>query len=108
MSTEMTNDFVEIDLPGLSDHCVETEIKRLYNRRMGEYFRQKGECEGLLKIIAVLTAALKHLDFSQLRSAHPALSGKTKSRVVLLAKNHFLCFCVDGRKIYETRVSIET
>lgn len=67
----------------LSRHCIETEIKRLYNRSVAHYFKSKNNNQGLEIRIDVLKNALERLDFSFLRSHYPILSGGIERDVFL-------------------------
>ena len=71
----------------LSRHCIETEIRRLYNRSVSLYIRLKKEDPVLAADIELLKAALEGLDFPGLRSGHGELAGKQGSRVVELVAN---------------------
>jgi len=74
----------------LKKHCVETELKRLYNRSLSEYFKPGCNREQLEKIIAVLKTVLGNSNFSHLRSTYPELSGKSEANIVLTTdgQNH--------------------
>lgn len=59
----------------LSKHCIQTEIKRLYNRSVSRYFKLEREDPQLAATIELLKAALEGLDFSRLRSDYSELAG---------------------------------
>jgi hypothetical protein len=59
----------------LSKHCIQTEIRRLYNRCVSRYFKLEKEDPELASDIELLKAALETLDFPGLRSEHKALAG---------------------------------
>ena len=67
----------------LRRHCIETEIKRLYNRKVSRYFKQAEDREQLEAEIELLKTALETFDFGRLRSEHPPLAGKCDCSVVL-------------------------
>jgi len=69
----------------LSEHCIQTEIKRRYNRSISRYFKLEKEDPQLEADIEVLKTALENLDFPHLRSAHAALAGGQGDPVVELA-----------------------
>ena len=71
---------VQLDL---SRHCVETEIKKLYNFALGAYFRPGADKPGLEARIGLLTLALEGFDFQALRGRYPALCGGSSQPVVL-------------------------
>ncbi len=73
----------------LSRHCVETEMKRLYNKSISEYFKAESEDEkkGLEDRIELLQKGLESFDFNRLRSRHPELSGEKEAEVQLFAES---------------------
>ncbi len=68
----------------LSRHCIETEIRRLYNRSVSLYFRLKRKDPQLEADIELLKAALEGFDFRRLRSGYGELAGGQDNRVVEL------------------------
>ena len=72
----------------LENHCIETEIRRQYNRCISLYFKPNADKVELEKKIEVLTRALDTLDFPTLRSMFPELAGGFKGEVA---------YRVDGR-----------
>jgi hypothetical protein len=71
---------IEVDL---GNHCIETAIKRSYNRILSRFLRGRKADPRSEAELALLEAALVHFDFSSLRTAHKALAGKSGSRIVL-------------------------
>ena len=71
---------IELDL---SKHCIATEVKRLHNRRITDYFKKRGTLSLLEDEIALLTRALEDLDLPALRGVNPLLAGGEPVRVVL-------------------------
>jgi hypothetical protein len=67
----------------LRKHCVETEIKRRYNRALSQYFKSGGRRQELEDQIEVLQRALETFDFNALRSTYPALAGRSEDSVRL-------------------------
>lgn len=67
----------------LSKHCIETELKTLYNKFVSDYFKNKGVREEVEAAVDTLAYALKTLDFKVLRSSYPALAGHTDASVTL-------------------------
>jgi len=67
----------------LSRHCIETEIKRLYNRKVGRYFKNDNHKQALENQIETLKNALEQLDFRYLRSRHPMLAGSNEKNIFL-------------------------
>ena len=67
----------------LSRHCIETEIKRLYNKSVSLYFKGRNSQQALEIRIDLLKNALERLDFAFLRSRHPILAGSGEGDVFL-------------------------
>ncbi|MCG6909538.1 MAG: hypothetical protein LJE94_05375 [Deltaproteobacteria bacterium] len=67
----------------LSRHCVETEIKRLYNRNVSRYFKNRLGRQDIEIQIDLLKQALEQLDFPNLRSRHPILAGNVEGDIFL-------------------------
>ncbi len=67
----------------LKKHCVETELKRLYNRSLSQYFKSGSNQEQIEKIIDVIKTVLKNSNLSNLRSTYPELAGKSEANIVL-------------------------
>ena len=85
----------------LSKHCIQTEIKRLYNRNVSRYFKLKEEDLQLATELELLKAALENLDFPHLRSAHPVLAGGREDSVIELSivDDGRISVRVDGREV---------
>lgn len=85
----------------LTRHCIETEIRRLYNRSVSLYIRLKKEDPLLETDIELLKAALESLDFHGLRSGYSTLAGKQDNSVVELAANDDggVIVRIDGRAV---------
>ena len=71
---------IELDL---GRHCIATEVKRLHNRCISDYFKKRGEMVALEAKIALLTQALDELDLPALRGVYPPLAGGDAVAVVL-------------------------
>jgi hypothetical protein len=88
----------EMELPlDLKTHCIETEIKRLHEQAVRQYFKPDADKAVLEETIDFAQKALERIDFRRLRSRYPALSGHTDARVVLVmdTQGQFL-FRIDG------------
>ena len=79
----------------LSRHCIETEIKRIYNRKVAKYFKDDTPKQALENQIETLKNALEQLDFPYLRSHYPMLAGNGE-------KNIFLDVDTDGNLLIIT------
>ncbi len=67
----------------LKKHCVETELKRLYNRSLSQYFKSGSNQKQIEKIIDVIKTVLENSNISNLRSKYPELSGNSEADIVL-------------------------
>jgi hypothetical protein len=92
--TNDTNTPIKLDL---TRHCIETEIRRCYNRAVSDYFKEKGARPELEPRIDMLQTALETWDFQGLRRRHPALAGRSGAEVALARGNDgALILAVDG------------
>jgi len=84
----------------LSRHCIETEIKKQYNKAVSAYFKAgMDKKRDLESTIEVFSRALETLNFSQLRTQHPPLAGGTDRNVILTCEDEDLTIAIDGEKI---------
>ena len=84
----------------LSRHCIETEVKRRFNRTLSGYLKAKGNRAELEKELVLLQTALAEFDFSYLRTSHKDLAGNSAVRVELIDNGGDLpVLTVDGRPI---------
>jgi hypothetical protein len=68
----------------LSRRCIQTEIKRQYERSLAACLRSPAGAEALAETVETLRSALETLDFPKLRAAHTALAGGRSDRVELV------------------------
>lgn len=74
---------VEIEIKlDLRDHCIETEIKKLYNHGVAKALK-KGLTDKREREIEGLKTALETFDFSKLRSHHRQLAGGVNQWAIL-------------------------
>ncbi|MBW2592634.1 MAG: hypothetical protein JRE58_06490 [Deltaproteobacteria bacterium] len=59
----------------LRHHCIETAIRKLYNKSISQYFKTSADKEKLEKQIDILKTALEKCDFTYLRRTHSELAG---------------------------------
>ncbi len=65
----------------LQNHCLETGVKRAYEKLIGAYFkhgRSPDERAALEKKIDALKTMIERVDFGRMRSRHPELNGEEK------------------------------
>ncbi|MGB9498237.1 MAG: hypothetical protein ACKVE4_00485 [Dissulfuribacterales bacterium] len=89
----------------LNKHCIQTEIKRQYNKLISEYFKSDpSENRDMIGAkIDLLQHALEDLDFGRLRSTYPELNGGESDDIVLLSRvDKQLIIQINGRAIDET------
>lgn len=68
-------------LLNLKNHCIEIELKRIYNSTISSYF--KNPSMELEKQIEILEYLLTHLDFPFLRTKYRVLAGGTSAKIWL-------------------------
>jgi len=89
----------------LKKHCIQTEIKRQYNKLISEYFKSDpAENKIMMEAkIDLFQHALENLDFGRLRSSYPELSGGHSDNIALSAgSDKQLTILINGRPIDET------
>ena len=93
-------DMPEIDLD-LSKHCIETAVKRAYNRLLSQYFQRGGAEAALEGKLALLQGALARFDFPALRATHRKLQAGSRARVTLRGQDGggVPVLSVDGRPV---------
>ena len=67
----------------LKKHCVETELKRLYNRSLSQYFKPGSNQKQIEKILDVIKTVLENSNISNLRSKYTELSGNSEADILL-------------------------
>ncbi len=84
----------------LKKHCVETELKRLYNRNLSQYFKPGCNQKQIEKIIDVIKTVLEHSNISKLRSRYPDLSGNSEADIVLTTdRKDLVVILINGLEI---------
>ncbi|OQY04146.1 MAG: hypothetical protein B6I22_10005 [Desulfobacteraceae bacterium 4572_123] len=64
-------------------HCIETAVKKLYNKSISQYFKTGGDKEKLEKKIDILKNLLEKCDFTYLRRTHSELAGHCRANVAI-------------------------
>jgi hypothetical protein len=97
---EMIINPIKLDL---SVHCIETEVKRVYNKLLSKVFKEKEGREGREGIenqIEILKHSLENLDFPKLRTTYPELAGGSSSQVLIFGdKKGPLVIQINGKAI---------
>lgn len=83
----------------LSGHCIETELKRLYNRALAACLRPGGDKSVAENTVELTRQALTRYDFGLLRSRYLPLAGHTAAKVTLSAKQGEPVLLIDGRPV---------
>ncbi len=68
----------------LARRCIQTEIKRQYERSLAACLRSAASADALAATVETLRIALETLDFPKLRAAHAALAGGRSDTVELV------------------------
>lgn len=89
----------------LNKHCIQTEIKRQYNKLISEYFKS-GQTENKDMIeakIDLFQHALENFDFGRLRSRFPELNGGGNDDIAISrGPENQLTILINNRPIDET------
>ena len=84
----------------LSRHCIQSEIRRLYERTLSAYFDPVADKPLLEQRLELLQTAMNTLDFSRLRSQYPPLAGGFGQRIELTHDGHRgVAVHIDGQKV---------
>lgn len=84
----------------LTKHCVETELRRVYNRSLSLYFKPGSKKERIEKIITVLKTVLENSDLNNLRNTYPELAGKSEANIILTTdRRDQVVILINGLKI---------
>ena len=84
----------------LRKHCIETAIRKRYERCISAYFKTKGGHRPIEQDIELLRLALETLDFPALRAKHSVLAGASSHHVQLsLDHERRLEIRIDGRPL---------
>lgn len=84
----------------LDNHCVETEIRRIYNARVGECLKNGRFSVDDGQIIEVLKTVLETMDFPRLRSACRELAGGSgRDTMLVLGGDRRLWIEVNNKRI---------
>jgi hypothetical protein len=89
----------------LKNHCIQTEIKRQYNKMISEYFNAgpSDKKDMIENKIDLLKHALEDLDFEWLRSSYPQLRGNNGDDIILSAgPDKQLTILINNRPINAT------
>ena len=89
---------MEIQLD-LSKHCIETEIKRVYNQAIFVYFKTAKNRSRTTHIITLAKEALETFNFRRLRNEYPDLSGHSAAEIVLTRINGSVQILINGRRV---------
>ncbi len=96
----------------LSRHCIETEIKKMHDRAIYQYFKRdkehgfktKQEKKTLENRIELLEQALKTFDFGFLRSNFVTLAGNNNDDIILSRENNQFVIFINGIRQYQCAI----
>ena len=84
----------------LTNHCIQTEVKRRHEAAISRYFKGRGNREAIEAELVLLEKALAAFDFTLLRSRWPVMSGGDDRPVFLVDDDSGRpCLQFDGRSI---------
>ena len=102
----------------LTKHCIHTEIKRLYNKTVSDYFIKKDADKNELEDkIELFKNALESFDFGKLRITCPELAGGGECDVcleaglneqIIIKVNEISITGAYGSRIISSRVSLRS
>lgn len=96
---------MEIQLD-LSTHCIETELRKHYNKAVSEYFKAGWEEKRPLEsVIDMISHALETFDFAKLRARYSALAGGTHHKIIISRKDKNVLITIDDKTINPLDVS---
>jgi len=98
MACIMKPDIIQLDL---SKHCIETELKRLYNQIFNRLIHAAEPEPGLEKRFKNIVTVLEKLDFQTLRGRYPELAGCRKNINIelIIAGESDIALRINGEKI---------
>ena len=67
----------------LTNHCIQTEVKRRHEAAISRYFKSGGNKDAIEAELVLLEKALAAFDFARLRSRWPELSGGERQRIAI-------------------------
>ncbi|WP_319521874.1 hypothetical protein [uncultured Desulfosarcina sp.] len=84
----------------LTNHCIQTEVKRRHEAAISRYFKGGGDTEAIEAELVLLEKALTAFDFARLRSRWPVLAGGGDRPVFLVCDGSDRpCLQFDDRSI---------
>ena len=89
----------------LNKSCIQTTIKRKYNRLISNYFKLKSSenTEIIESEISLLKEALENLDFAWLRATYPELRGGGTDEInIATGVDDKITISINGRVIHAT------
>ncbi|MBL0716775.1 MAG: hypothetical protein JJV89_01890 [Desulfosarcina sp.] len=83
----------------LGKHCIETEIKKLHDQSIFQYFKSNENREKIEKRLDILEMALERLNCSKLRSTYTELAGHNSDDIRLSKEKGELVIRINGARI---------
>jgi len=83
----------------LSKHCIETEIKKLHDQSIFQYFKSNESREKLEEGLDILQMALEKLNCGKLRSTYAELAGHNNDDIRLSKEKDELVIRINSARI---------
>jgi hypothetical protein len=83
----------------LTRHCIDTEIRRRYNRAISDILGRRGDPDSLEAMVDLTHRCLEQLDFPALRSRYPVLAGGTDASVAIVTDGRRVQIAVNSQPI---------
>jgi len=88
--------YIQLDL---SKHCIETEIKKLHDQSIFQYFKSNEIRENIEERLDILQMALEELNCGKLRSTYAELAGHNNDDIRLSKEKDELVIRINGTRI---------
>jgi hypothetical protein len=84
----------------LKHHCIETAVRKLYNKSISQYFKTDSDKNKLERQIDILKTLLEKCDFTHLRSTHSELAGHCQANAMIRTDTqNRITIVLNGRQI---------
>lgn len=88
---------IELDL---RHHCIETAVKKQYNKSISQYFKTGSDKNKLEKQIDILKTVLEKCDFTHLRATYSELAGHCQANAAIRTDTqNRITIVLNGRQI---------
>jgi len=94
----------------VNKHCIQTAVKRKYNRLISNYFKsgRTNDTKTIESEISLLKQALENIDFAWLRAAYPELRGGSSHEIFIsTGSNNNINILINGKTVHATNQNHE-